>query len=338
MRVKKVLSKIWLSFLLLSLTYVAGVTASAAEEQAAGEISTVKEDLESMGMFYGEYKDCAYTYINGGKEVQIVDVLKEEGDVKIPDTIDGKKVTTIDWNFYVSHKNLRSITLSKNIKKLGDNFIYYRKYSKILVKEYRVVGSNPKFKAKGGVIFSKKGKTLVTFPVNKKKSVYRIPKGVKKIGAYAFSYADKLSKVVMPDSVTEIGKGAFLFANVKGIDLSNKLKKVGEGAFRETHISELIIPSNLKKIPHDMCSYNSKLKKVVIRQGVKEIGAGAFLICRSLRKIEIPPSVKKMDESAFMWYTDGSEKINLTIYAKKGSTAYKCAKNWKHYGIKVKAI
>ena len=41
------------------------------------------------------------------------------------------------------------------------------------------------------------------------------------------------------------------------------------------------------------------LKKVVIPEGVMEIGKGAFADCKNLRKVEIPESVELIMDYAF---------------------------------------
>ena len=83
------------------------------------------------------------------------------------------------------------------------------------------------------------------------------------------------------------------------------------------------------------CRY---LKKVVIRQGVSIIEPMVFWYCDKLEKVYLQASIKDMLCESFVdKRLNKRQKLNLTIYTKKNSNAYKAAKKWKKYGIKVKA-
>lgn len=63
------------------------------------------------------------------------------------------------------------------------------------------------------------------------------------------------------------------------------------------------------------------LKKVVVQEGVRSIGKGAFDECKSLRSITIPKSVRKIGKDAIP-HNDGK----IVIKGENGSWIEKYAK------------
>ena len=61
-----------------------------------------------------------------------------------------------------------------------------------------------------------------------------IPDGVTKIGEGAFLYCTSLESVVIPDSVTQIGVGAFsACTSLSSVVIPNSVTKIGDEAFME---------------------------------------------------------------------------------------------------------
>ena len=77
-----------------------------------------------------------------------------------------------------------------------------------------------------------------------------IPDGVTKIGEGAFLYCTSLESVVIPDSVTQIGVGAFCACtSLSSVVIPNSVTKIGDEAFMEcTSLSSVIIPESDKSI------------------------------------------------------------------------------------------
>lgn len=78
------------------------------------------------------------------------------------------------------------------------------------VKSVTVDSKNKKFSSEGGVLFNKAKTKLIFYPGGLEAEKYVVPSGVKTIGNSAFEKANKkLISVVLPKSVTKIGKCAF---------------------------------------------------------------------------------------------------------------------------------
>ena len=58
-----------------------------------------------------------------------------------------------------------------------------------------------------------------------------IPDGVKVIGANTFADTKNLLEIVLPDSVEEIGDGAFYYSSIESINMPMSLKKDRKSCF-----------------------------------------------------------------------------------------------------------
>lgn len=99
-------------------------------------------------------------------------------------------------------------------------------------------------------------------------------------------FEENTGTLVIPNSVTSIGEGAF--ANVEGLKI-------------------IIIPANVKEIQKNAFNGNTTLEKVIfeteiqngVEVGVEKIGESAFTACKNLDSIEMPDTVKEIGSSAF---------------------------------------
>ena len=109
-----------------------------------------------------------------------------------------------------------------------------------------------------------------------------------------------LISVVIPDSVTSIGTGAFSTdTSLSNVVLSKNLEKIGDGAFiNNESLSSITLPNSLKTIGRYAFS-GSGLQSIKIPNGVTEIEVGTFECCNSLRSITLSNSVTTIKYSAF---------------------------------------
>lgn len=128
-----------------------------------------------------------------------------------------------------------------------------------------------------------------------------IPDSVTKISASAFAGCDNLVDIVIPDSVTAIEQGAFAECGFKTVKLPDALNYIGNAIFHGCHnLESIVIPDGVKSITVNMFFACRNLKSVIIPDSVTEICETAFHSCTSLNEIDIPDSVKYIANNAFL--------------------------------------
>ena len=122
--------------------------------------------------------------------------------------------------------------------------------------------------------------------------------------------------VVVPDTVTTIGQGAFENCKtLESIVLPKKLQEIYREAFQGcVKLKSIVLPNTIKKIGISAFEGCSSLSSVTLGTGLREIGIWAFNDCPSLKSITIPANVTYIGAKAF-----GSTPI--TVYGYSGSAA-----------------
>ena len=192
--------------------------------------------------------------------------------------------------------NIKKLTIPATVKKIGIAGVSG-------THAIQVEKKNKNYKSKNGVLFSKDGNTLVCYPYKKKGSSYKIPKGIKTIGSYAFSsnggFGENnqyLKKVTMPDSITVVKKGAFDGAEkLKKVRFSKKLKRIEEHGFC-CFLTSIKLPNSVEYIGKHAFTCDEIKGTIVIPKNVKILGYCAFTNAHHVKKIIVKSKkLKKID-------------------------------------------
>lgn len=153
---------------------------------------------------------------------------------------------------------------------------------------------------------------------NKVTTDITLPKYLESIGSDSLACMQALEEIVIPDSVTEIGKRAF-YGNIKmtKVVLPKNLKEIPLGCFENTALKEITLPDGLEKIgptaffsdTYDVMDLSvsgrqnhidSDMSEVIIPDTVVEIGNRAFAGREKLKSVKMSKNIKKLDFWVFM--------------------------------------
>lgn len=207
-----------------------------------------------------------------------------------------KYVTKIQEGAFEYNNNLVKIVIPSSVVEIDVKaFNSCKQLIDINVKE-----NNEKFTSINGVLFSENKDVIIKFP-NARQGEYTIPCGVSVISDYTFYGCQKITNVIIPNGVTQIGVKAFMFCiSIKRIEIPKGITSILEGTFRHCRSMEsVVIPSGVTKIGKEAFYECLKLDNVKIPMGVTEIEWGAFAFCNNLRFIDIPVGISKINYNTF---------------------------------------
>ena len=130
-----------------------------------------------------------------------------------------------------------------------------------------------------------------------------IPLSVKEIKANAFN-SSYLTSIVIPDSVTTLGKNAFTYCpNLTSVHIGSGIKTISDSTFywcayrlKEVTFSD---SSHLTTINKDAFARCNKLERIDLPKSLKTIGLRAFESCKSLKTIDLSDSLTTIASHAF---------------------------------------
>ena len=165
-----------------------------------------------------------------------------------------------------------------------------------------------------GVKYSKDWKRLLKAPTDLD-GVYSIKKGVKIIANHAFSWCFySLKSIIIPDSVTSIGDGAFSECHsLKSINIPDSVTRIGYSAFKSCGgLTSISIPPSVTTIEDGTFLGCHSFRNINIPDTVTSIEDYAFSECNSLKNINIPNGVTWIGDSAFFYciYNHRTTKTN----------------------------
>ena len=109
------------------------------------------------------------------------------------------------------------------------------------------------------------------------------------VGKEAFAWNGNIVSVVIPDSVQEIGTGAFfLCTSLVSITIPDSVQEIGSSTFYDcTSLTSFTIGDNVQRIASSAFEKCTALVSVTIGKGIETIGSDAFRDCSSLKTFNI---------------------------------------------------
>lgn len=186
-----------------------------------------------------------------------------------------------------------------------------------------------------------------------------IPDGVVEIADNAFYKCSGLTHVVIPESVTTIGKAFTACENLETVELPSSVTKIhwdcfyccgnlkeiklapGNKVFK-SHKGIILCGDSVficpPKLPIEVVDlpkgikyvggfhWNNYIREVKLPEGVEKIGEYAFCNCKNLEKINLPDSIKSIGTGAFGFSALTSVTIPNSIVEIRWHTFWNCEK------------
>lgn len=268
--------KRWVSWVLaLAMVTMTLLPASAeAVPQSATPETAVAQEVQTednQEAITGTYGVLSYTVNDDGTSCSITDCdTSAEGELEIPEEIDGYKVTSIGARAFYYCRSLTGITIPEGVTEIGEGtFFGCSSITSITIPESVIKIGNSAF---GGC----SSLTSVT-----------IPEGVTKIDTYTFSDCSSLTSITIPEGVTEIGYRAFnRCSSIASITIPDSVTSIGEYVFEDcSSLTSITIPEGVTMIRRYTFSGCSSLASITIPEGITNIGEKAFNGCDKLKNV-----------------------------------------------------
>ena len=300
-------------------------------------IDSEKYDIPETATSSFEYK-----VLDNGT-IEITKYKGNETSVRIPKSINGKKVTSIGKKAFVSCTSLTSITIPNSITSIDEAaFSYCTSLTSITI-------PNSVTSIGMGAFDCCENLTSITLPdsvtsigyyaFNRCESLTSIiiPESITKIGRDAFSYCKSLTSITIPDSITSIGEGAFsCCSSLTSITISDSVTSIGSQAFADCkNLTSITIPNNVTSIGSGVFWGCESLTSITIPNNVTSINHSSFRHCKSLTSITIPDGVTSIGIYVFEWCTNLSSitipdsviSIGVGVFNRCEKLTIKCYKD-----------
>lgn len=236
-------------------------------------------------------------YLVANKCVESVSVINIKERCKI-----------LDRSLQNGYDCITEIYLPSTVQTVFTDSLNFSSLAKIVVDS-----ENQYFSTKDGVLYDKDGTTLKCFPQSMPLSEFTVPLGVEKIDDYAFNHNKFLKKLMLSDTVKEIGRSFNKMENLTNIYLPNSFVIFDLYAFSGTEKLEF----NVKDYGFYLGSLDNpylflyrfsldSLDDFTIADSCKYVGDYAFSNC-TIKELTIPKSVIYFGDNAF--YGASIEKV-----------------------------
>ena len=256
-----------------------------------------------------------YTFINGGKEVELSSV---NHSAYIPETAEYKgknyPVTRIGDGACGSDTYISEIP--EGIVSIGKKSFQKNTHPYIILPStLRIIGDQAfEFNKYLEKVDISNGISIIpyfAFAFCKELDTINIPESVKNIEEGAFEGCTNLTNITIPNSVTSIGNSSFYGCRLPSLVLPGSVTSISKKAFCGCKIKSLTLLEGVEVIEEDAFADCKELSEVSLPNSLKSIGGGSFLGCKSLLSITIPKNVTSIGISAFSdtQFSKGGEDI-----------------------------
>lgn len=290
-------------------TGIATITATTVNNLKASCVVTVaKSDFPNS--------DFIYTTFEGG--ISITGYQGSDSNLIIPSIIDGEKVVALGSKAFNGCNSLTDVTIPDSVTSIGDSaFIFCNNLNNANIpKSVTYIGDKPfngctalkninvdinnqDYSSINGVLFDKQISKLISCPSSLNE--INIPNSVTTINNYAFLYCAKMSTIILPDSIKNIGDRAFSgCGGLIHINIPNGVTNIGDETFFSCrNLESITLPNSVISIGKFAFAGCHNLTTIDLPKNLKTMGDYTFKECYSLKSICIPSNVASINRTIF---------------------------------------
>lgn len=282
---------------------------SRITEELLVEEMVVLESAAEQNMFAASGDESSagtdYTYreLPDGT-VEITDYtgdLTADMRLEIPETLDGKTVTSLGKEAFHFLDSLREVVIPNTVTAIGVSC-----FENCGALESVTLPENVTSIGEAAFRFCRSLRNLA------------LPQKLSTIGAEAFSGCTAITEVQIPESVTNIGVKAFSdCTGLTGIRFPDSLERVESLTFSDCYSLEyVVLPKNLKRIDSFAFSYCELLEEITFPASLEYIGPQIFRGC-TLKKVWFEGKVPEMEHGENelrSWFADSAADGTYTGY------------------------
>ncbi len=229
--------------------------------------------------------DLSFTELSDG--TYSVNAANENisGDLVIPSTYNGKKVTQIAYGKVSSYSgnwgfqgctSLKSVTVPDSVTFIANRSFYKCTSLERVTLPDSLTSLGYEDSIRSGSVFE--GCTSLKY--------INLPKSLKTIDPNTFYDCTSLTSITIPDGVTSIGSHAFYKSGLQSVSIPDSVTSLESSAFGSCEsLTDLVIGDGVQLILSFMFTFCTSLKTVTIGKGVNRIQYDAFYNCNSLEKV-----------------------------------------------------
>ena len=214
-----------------------------------------------------------------------------KGKITVPEGI-----RVIGKDAFFNQKSLTGVTLPASIVSIEDN--PFRNCDKL--KDILVADGNTAVSLENGMLLNRGEGKLILAISGKVTGEISIPDGITTICPYAFYRCKGMTGIDCPDTVKEIGEGAFMYSSVHKAELPAGLKVIESNTFSGCeNLAAINIPETVESIGNGAFSYCFGLTEITLSSTLKELGSSSFDNCLKLEGITLPDGLETIGTYTF---------------------------------------
>ena len=193
----------------------------------------------------------------------------------------GEKIKTIGQDAFRGCSSLKEVTIPQSVTSIGVSAFQSCGLESLIIKDATTSIGDAAFEFCS---------SLTTLKLGEK---------IKTIGEDAFKECSQLREVIIPDSVTSIGKQAFCLTGLHTLTIKGPIT-MGDRAFSScTNLTSISLCDDIQTISFCGFQYNTSLETVTLPKNLTSIEEQAFLHCSKLKSITIPEKVTAIKSKTF---------------------------------------